>query len=336
MYGQRTRSKRFRAGPALAIGMATSLLAGCPSDKPPDNPDTVPPLGGTLSAKAATTGGSYLRPLDTVPSADGSTFYFTAMGDAGMGVFRVAAAGGAAQAVAAGAPFVGPFGVGISSDDKTLFVADVTAGLDPSDPTGAGAAGQIFTVATGGGAPSPLAGTAGTRPRALDVVSQGGADVIYYSGVLNGQPGVLKISAGGGSPAAVATGAPFTDPSGVAVAKNGDVYVVNTAGDSSTSASIIKISGGAASELLGGVQVGYPAGLALSRDENTLLISGQDGSRSVVHTLDIASKTLATQSMGLEGSADSGGLHRARNADIFAWAGVTVGDRGTVFHVTFK
>jgi sugar lactone lactonase YvrE len=345
MNRQRPRNKWLRAGTAAALGVATSLLAGCPSDKPPDNPggmadmameEVVPPLGSALAAKAATTSGGYLRPLDAVPSGDAATFYFTAMGTGGMGVFRVPAGGGAAAPVVVGAPFVGPFGLGISSDDKTLFVADVAAGLDPSDPAGMGAVGQIYTLAAAGGTPAVLAGTAGTRPRALDVVKEGGVDVIYYSGVLNDKPGLLKIAATGGSAAAIATGGAFTDPSGVAAAKNGDVYVVNTVSSASGTASIIKVAGGVASEVLSGISVGYPAGLALSRDEKTLLISGNDSGKSVVITVNLATKAITPQSMGLLDSVDSGGLHRARNTDVFAWCGVTAGTSGTVFNVTFK
>ena len=51
-----------------------------------------------------------------------------------------------------------------------------------SGPNDADDAGQIFIVQTDGGAPTSLAGSAGYRPRSLEVFDKTGTDVIYFTG----------------------------------------------------------------------------------------------------------------------------------------------------------
>src|SRR3954468_1952254 len=92
-------------------------------------------------------------PWDAVPSPDGSTIYYTAFAKDGTpAVFSVPAAGGDATVLASGAPLVMPLGLDVSSDGKTLYVADPwTAGADGN---------AVFAVSTAGGStPTAVAGT---------------------------------------------------------------------------------------------------------------------------------------------------------------------------------
>jgi sugar lactone lactonase YvrE len=298
----------------------------------------------SITAVNATTSGDFRRPFDTVPSSDGSVFYFTGTtGDGQPAVFKVPAAGGAATAIAMGPPLTSPLGIAISSDDATLYVADPAAGLtgtvDDSDAPPPASRGVIFTLPTAGGTPAPLAGSSDTTPRGLDVVKQGSADAIYFSGVgSGGAPGLFQLAAAGGTPVAVASGDPFVDPSGVAVAKSGDIYVANSAAVEGSRASIIKIAGGVASEFVTGIAVGFPAGVALSSNEKTLLVSGHDlGTHGdVVLAIDLGSRAITPFDNGIAANSDAGGLHRARNGGVFSWADLTAGGTGQVYRVELK
>lgn len=337
----RPNSLWVRVVPAAALGAA--LTAGaCKNDETPPPDNTPPPISGNFTATPATTSGNYRKPLDTVPTSDGGTFYFTAMGEAGMGVFKVSAAGGEATPVAVGDPFVSPFGIAISSDDRTLYIADAVAGHDANDPEGTTGPGRIFALPAGGGAPMLVSGTIGSRPRGLELASEGGADVLYFAGhdPASGEPAVLKIPAAGGALSVVAKGAPLTAPSGVTVSRTGDLYVVNGAGTETTTAAVYKVSGGATSELVSGLHVGYPSGIAISMEGGDLFVSGQDAAAGtvLVYRVKVATKEISSANQGIEANTDAGGLHRARSKDLFSWADLSGGATGggRVYRVEFK
>ena len=85
------------------------------------------------------------------------------------------------------------------------------------------------------------------------------------------------------------------------------------------------------------VTLGAPAGMALTQDESTLLVSSlaADGTSQVL-IVDLATGATSTFNGTIGASHASGGLHRAQNNNTFAWCGVTVGNggAGTVFRVT--
>jgi sugar lactone lactonase YvrE len=306
-------------------------MAGCSHDA------TAP----SFNAAPAATSGAYSRPSDAVPNADGTTFYFVANGDhdseAPAGVFSTPAAGGDVTILAQDLPLVSPFGISISADDSTLFVTDPGA-EDAND-----AQGQIFSLPASGGTPVALMGAAGTRPRSLDVFKDpSGVEQIAYGGLdpSDGSPGLLQIPSAGGAMQVVAKGDPFRDPSGVVIAKNGDAYVVDSSGDSDSSAQVVLVHAGAASVFYTGLSVGFPAGVSLPTDESAVLVSGIDPATgyAIVYAIDIATKNVATFQKGIEGNLNSAGLHRARNANIFSWADSTAGDsaQGIVYRVELK
>jgi len=274
---------------------------------------------------------SYSSPFDAALSKDGSVVYFTAIGPDGPGVFSIPAGGGTVLKLAAGDPFVFPLGVAVSTDGKTLYVADL--GAEGSDALGTDG-GKIFGVPAEGGAAAEVLSTDNTRPRGLDVADESGADQIYFTGTDGvGTPGLFKVAAKGGEPTAVATGAPFVDPSGVTV--EGDkIYVLDTVASSQRLASVIEVSNGMASEFLGNLPVGYPAGLALSADGSAILVSGLDAAKgtTAVLRLDILSKELQTfPKMGeYDGYHEPAGLHRSKGGDVYAFVDSSA-KGGTVF-----
>jgi hypothetical protein len=312
-------------------GMDAPITDGSGGDgeagKPGDNG-----MVGTVGEAA--NGKEFFAPLDSTPDPMGNTIYFTGMTPAGAGaIFSVAAAGGASKVVASGPPLASPFGIAISMDGATLYVAD-PAGANANDPK-MGKLGGIYSVAASGGTPKLVAGTDAYQPRALEVQ---GAN-IYFSGtdVMASKPGVFKIAAGGGAVSVVAEGAPIADPSGVTADSMGNVYVVDTVGSSTARGALLKIVGGTPSVIVDNIAVGYPAGLTLTGDEKSLLVSSKNASTmqdQVLH-VDIASGTTKVLApAAIASNWDAAGLHRAHSAPVYSWADLSAGGVGKVYRLT--
>lgn len=293
------------------------------------------PFQGTISTSA-----DARTALDATPDPAGTTIYFTAV-DAttnAPGVYKAPADGSATTpvAVAAGDPFAAPIGIAMSTDGKTLYVADPGA----TDTTSKKDLGVIFSVPVAGGTPAIVAGSELLGARSLEVAVEGGADVLYFTGrdKTTGAAGVFKLAAAGGAATAVgATGVTWVDPSGIAVADDGTVYVVDTTGSASATAVIVKIAGGAGTVLVPNLQVGYPAGVALSKDAKSLLVSALDPVKNtdVLLQFDVSNgMQSASFSTGINTFTESAGLHRAKHADIYAWADSSAGmNNGRIFVV---
>lgn len=250
------------------------------------------------------------QPLDAVPSPDGSVIYITAVGDAGGAVYRVASDGAAALiTVAEGAPLVRPTGIGVSDDGVRAFIAD-------------GAIFNLPVVTMVGGDPAPgiVPGTEGRSARGVDVVG----DDIYFTGTDpgTGQAGLFRVAAAGGAVTTVAAGVPFVAPDSVVVAADGVAYVTDQ-GAGPGQGLVLKVAGGVTTPVLTGLRLGTPAGVTLIHDEATLLVSSVDG---ITHAdqvlfLELATGETATKVIGTSKDS-SGGLHRAHDADVLAWADV--------------
>lgn len=315
--------KRRMLHRALLVGalMAASLATGCGSPAAQQ-----PALGDTLvkSADVATQSGPFQGPLDSTPDPDAATIYFTAGGPDGPGIFRVPAAGGAAEPLASGAPLVRPVGIAIGGDGRQLYVADPEAG-------------EIFALPVTGGVPAPIQGASGSAPRGLDVVSEQGRDMIYFTGKApgDGQPAVLKLPVSGGAPTVVAKGAPLVEPDGVTVTRAGVAYVSDRAAGGGGAGSVFKIDGGTVTKIVEQVRVGDPAGVALTKDESVLLVSALQPDRASDQVLLVNLSTLQTGSVtqGIAQNQKAGGVHRARNSNTFAWADLSAGGAGRVYRI---
>lgn len=291
--------------------------------------------GGGM-AQAIGTAADINRALDATPDPDGVEIYFTADGVNGLGVYKAPADGSAPTAAAVyptipddpNNPFVAPFGIGISSDGKQIFIADTAAGASDH--------GGIFVLPVGGGAPTELSGTDGTSPHSLDVVAVGGVDTLFFTGTepkVGGLPGVFSIPATGGALTTISVGGILRDPSGIAVTESGDIYVADTIAAEGNAAQIVLIpkGGGAASVFVSDLRLGYPAGVALTMDGKTLYVSAFSPQtltdRLVV--VDVAAKT-SVEAFETEIGAftESAGLHRAKKLDVFAWADSSAGPKG--------
>ncbi len=316
----------------LGITAAVWLLAGCTTKEM-----VTPPGDGTikdLTPAATSSAETFRSPLDAALSPDGKTAYFIALEgeDGTTAIFKSAApSSGAPERLAGGDPLVSPFGIDVSSDGSTLVLSDPGAQLDESVLE----RGELFTLATSGGAPAKLEGASGYRPRGVVVAKDNGNDVVYFTGreKATGLAGVFKLPLAGGAVTVVAKDAPFEDPSGVAVATDGTVYVMDAADPDSENARLIKVSGGTASVLLASVAVGYPAGVALSQDEKTALLSARDPEKrtDAVLRVPVMGGEPELVSSGIDAFAEPAGLHRARNTDTFIWADSAANGGGTVY-----
>ena len=283
---------------------------------------------------------SFAFPIDAAPDADGSTFYFTARDlDGNPGVFKVPAFGGTVSRIASLDPLVAPRGLAPSPVSGVLYVADPRAGDDRS--------GRIFAIAgaiTGANAPAPVPGTEGYGELGLEVVRQDGADLIYFTGhdPRDGVVGVFKIHANQSIPAEVVwKGAPLVQPDSVTVAGNGVVYVSDRAAGGNGLGSVFSINGGTISRIATGFRPGNPAGLAMDQSESWLFVSSLDSQQGLAQILIVNLVTFAsgTANKGIGQNLGAGGLHRAHDANLFAWADSSSGGgHGDpfVYHVPVK
>jgi sugar lactone lactonase YvrE len=323
-------------GGSTTTTMSTMSTGGMTTTSSTGGMTTTTGTGGMAPfTGTATVAANAALALDATPDPNGTNIYLTAVDPTnGPGVFKVPADGSATTPVAvlAGAPFAAPFGIAISTDGKTLYIADPGA----TDSTGTDQLGVIFSLPIGGGTATAVTGTAGTEVRSLEIAQSGGADTIFFTGhTAAGVPGVFKVAAAGGTVATVAMGAPFVDPSGITIASDGTMYVADTTAvqaPGGATASIIKIdTTGNATSFLSGLAVGYPAGIALSLDGNTMLLSSLDPSK---YTDQLAQITVATAALGtpitmnINTFTEAAGMHRAKTADVFAWADSSAGAQG--------
>jgi sugar lactone lactonase YvrE len=145
---------------------------------------------------------------------------------------------------------------------------------------------------------------------------------------------VFRIASAGGEVQRVASFDADSEPGGVALAGNGDLYVADHAG---ASARVLRVQGEKVSVFVSDIALGFPAGVALTSDDRTLLVSGLDvqTKHDVVYSVSLASGQLGRVTQGISGFSESAGLHRAHNVNVFAWADSQANRSGTVYKVKF-
>ncbi len=294
---------------ATAAGLALLGVSAAAAPAPPH---------ATTATLVATVAGPD-HPLDAVPDSAGRTIYFTTDGPAGPAILRVPAAGGAVRTVVRGAPLVDPVGLAVSADGRRLFVADPGAGRILVVPV-TGAAGRSGVTA--------LAGSQGTNPRGLEVDPRASSARVVFTGrePSTGRPGLFSLpTAGAARPAAIATGAPLVAPDGVAVSRTGAIYVSDRGRGDRLGGRVLRLVGRRLTEVARGIRLGDPAGIALTREETTLLVSSLDPGAGTAQVLLLDTRTLGTTTFNsvIGANRAAGGLHRGLRTTVMAWADVS-------------
>lgn len=327
-------------GAVIAVTAAGAVVAACSSES--EEPKAPQEGIGLTKIAPVANGPEAVLPMDATPSPDGNDVYFIAFttmaADDGVGdvrvpaVFKVSASGGAPTKLHAGKPFGSPFGITISDDGQTLFIADSSADGATGEEGAERSDGRVLSLPAGGGTPALVAGTEHIIPAGIEVM--GGS--LYVTGRRDGAAGLFRLPVGGGALTTVASGGAFSDPGGVAVARNGDAYVVDTGGVTSATAlaSVIKIDVAGKTEVIHeGIKVGHPAGIALVNDDSAVLVSALDATEGTdrVYRIELGSRQVRQHSAVIGEFVESAGLHRARNAEVFAWADSHANGTGTVY-----
>jgi hypothetical protein len=225
-----------------------------------------------------------------------------------------------------------PLDLDVSEDGASILVADAVH----LDENGENDGGAMLTFPIDGG--DPVASAVGYRPRAVTVADSG---EVYFSGSdpETSEPGVFELAGDVVTP--VYVGAPLVDPSGIAVFEDGRIAVADTSfsdGEDSAIASraaVVLIDGGEASLFASGFETGYPAGLALTKDDAVLIVSGQGpDSSNLVFLFDTARPEAppAIETGFASEMWSSGGLHRAHGENRFAWCD-RAAEGGTVYAI---
>lgn len=253
------------------------------------------------------------HPLDAIPDPAGRSIYFTTGGPDGPAVLRVGADGGPVTTVLRGRPLVDPRGLAVSGDGSRLYVADRGAG-------------RILVVSVHGGAVHSLRGSVGTYPRGLVVTQTGGRQRVVFTGNATGQSGVLSLStAGAARPTLITRGAPLSRPEGVAVSATGTVYVTDHGTGAPLDGRVFRVAGGHVTRVAGGLRLGDPAGIGLTSDGATLLVSSLNPAAGTAQVLEVDTASLATSvfTAGIGENKAAGGLHRGLRTTFLAWADVS-------------
>jgi DNA-binding beta-propeller fold protein YncE len=118
----------------------------------------------------------------------------------------------------------------------------------------------------------------------------------------------------------------------VAVAEDGDVYVLDALASQGL-ASVVHIRGGKGTAILERIGAGFPAGIALTSDASTVLVSALDprSRRDRVYVIDAETLALAYIDEPFAAFSEPAGLHRAHDTDVFAWADSEANESGTVY-----
>jgi DNA-binding beta-propeller fold protein YncE len=337
--------------PATLLGGAI-LLAGCGGSSGNSSMSGTgggAPSGGPFQslAAAANAPAAFTQPRGGTPLPGGAVAFLatveglpadeTTTAGERIGVFVTAADGMTPTLVYSGDALVNPLDIDASLDGKLLYIADPAAGPDGQ--------GAILTLATAGGDPSIAA--SGGAPRAVTVADDG---KVYFSGIDQdtGDPGVFLLD--GGSTSVVYKGSPLVDPSGLAVLPDGTVFVAEPRlmdAESSgagrpigSEAGVVRIEkSGTASVFATGFATGYPAGIALTRDGQHLIVSGEGPDRSdTVYIIDVgnpAAAPVVVTDVFSRFQDSSAGLKRAHGENTFIWASLAA-DQGTIYRIVGK
>lgn len=182
----------------------------------------------------------------------------------------------------------------------------------------------MVSLPAAGGPPTPVVGTEGTQLRGVEASAQNGDETLYFTGKdpTDGVPAVFKVPARGGTRSVLAKGTPLVNPDGVAVSKSRTVFVTD---HGQGTGAAYRLDANGPTKLAEVKQLGDPAGVGLTQDESTLLVSSKNDSKGTAQVLLIDLRTLKTGVVDkvIGENKNAGGLHRASNANVFVWADVS-------------
>lgn len=253
-------------------------------------------------------------PMDSTPSADGSQAYVVTDTAAGSALLHLVDGEAHPQASFEHARAVVTDAAGI------IYVADT--GVD-----------AVFAV-TSAGTSTVVAGTEGLGARALHL-----GDALYVAGDDgSGRGAVFEVPREGGSATLLASGFPgFVD--GIVEAEDGTLYVAGerVAGAGAEDGALFEVVDGEPAALTEGIHLGTPAGVSMTPDEATVMVSSlSDAGTSQVVLVAREDGSTTTFDDVIRMNVGSGGLHRASgNPQVLSWCGVSGGAGGGVYGVEF-
>lgn len=272
--------------------------------------------GGGVEVRAAAE--NLDRPIDAAPTPDGTVIFFLQDVATGQGLFAIDGGGegdAAPRQVADG--LADATSLAISSDANTVVVADATG---------------LTRITADDGTMAAIAEAATYQPRGLDLIPGAAGDIVVFTGIdpTDNTPGVFEVPLAGGTVERIATGFdPAAELDGVTVMADGTAWVTDQRG------MVYQVETGSAPEtIVTGTIVGDPAGIALTLDETTVLVSSVSAAgTSQVLLIDVAAGTTSVFDDVIRANSGSGGVHRARDLATFAWCGIGAG--GTVYRIEF-
>jgi hypothetical protein len=334
MTKNRDKAARRRIRRALSLVGTAALAVACGSGSKAPAPGAERKDEGPFKSLEVAANGAaiFTEPRAGVPLPDGRVaFLATVSDDRGLvGLFMQGEDG--AQLLYSGEKLVNARDIDTSLENDALLAADPS--VTSPGPDGAQLSGAILKFSLTGGEPQLMA--AGYAPVSVTVDKSG----IYFSGrdPSSGEPGVFRLT--GETVESLFTGSPLVDPSGIAVMKDGTVLVADTRLFESlpinSEAGVVQIKDGAATLFASGFSTGYPAGIALTRDESTLIVSGEAPDRSdAVYLFSVedpaAGATVVRAEFSVEQNS-SAGLKRLRTENTFIWASGSF-NAGTVYKI---
>jgi hypothetical protein len=101
-------------------------------------------------------------------------------------------------------------------------------------------------------------------------------------------------------------------------------------------ARVLRVHDGKAESWLDQLGVGFPAGITLTLDARTVLISGVDPEtrHDVVSFANAETRAVSRLTKTVGAFSEAAGLHRAHDKDVFAWADTAANASGTVYVLT--